>query len=109
MRWAFIGHLLAAIMPLGAAAQPADCPSTQPSGPTLPLALDLAHRPGVPKGVTGQALVGVPLSPPGMACADTKPPPRDVLRGEAGDVLEGPPTPDLLRGPGTSHVRVEPR
>jgi hypothetical protein len=84
----------------GAAAQPADCP-TEPepsSGPTLPFALDLAGRTGVPSGTTGQAYVTVPLTPPGMACHDAHPPPSDILRGEPGD---------LLRGPGTPHVQVE--
>ena len=105
----FVGLLLVGVAPLVAAAQPADCPTASPSGPMLPLALDLAHRPGVRKGVTGEAYVGVPLRPPGMACEDTPAPPRDGLRGEPGDVLGGPPLPDLLRGPGTPHVSVEPR
>jgi hypothetical protein len=30
-----------------------------------------------------------------------------VLGGEPGDVLHGPPSPDLLRGPGIPHVEVE--
>jgi hypothetical protein len=35
------------------------------------------------------------------ACHDDPPkPPQDVLRGEPGDVLGGPPSSDLLRGPG---------
>jgi hypothetical protein len=82
----------------GAAAQPADCPSEPSSGSTLPLALDLAGRRGVPAGTTGQVYVGVPLTPPGIACHDAPPPPSDVLHGEPGD---------LLRGPGTPHVTVE--
>ncbi len=82
----------------GAAAQPADCPTESSSGPTLPLALDLAGRNGVPFGTTGQAYVTIPLTPPGIACHDAHPPPSDVLRGEPGD---------LLRGPGTPHVQVE--
>jgi hypothetical protein len=94
--------LLLAAASCGAAAQPADCPSepqVEPSsGQTLPLALDLAGRKGVPAGTTGQAYVTVPLTPPGMACHDAHPPPSDVLRGEPGD---------LLRGPGTPHVEVE--
>lgn len=109
MRLLLFGLLLVIMAPRGFAAQPADCPSAPPSGPTLPLALDLAHRLGVPKGVTGQALFGVPLGAPGMSCADTPQAPRDVLHGESGDVTGGPPSPDLLHGPGTPHVRVEPR
>ncbi len=90
-----------------AVAQPADCPSAPPTGATLPLQLDLAGRPGVPPGVSGQAFVGVPMTAPGIACDDAAPPPRDILRGEPGDALRGAPSPDLLRGPGTPHVRVE--
>ncbi|MGH7153233.1 MAG: hypothetical protein ACREF3_04830, partial [Acetobacteraceae bacterium] len=75
-------------MLLGAApvhAQPADCPQPPPSGPGLPLSLDLAGRPGVPKGFTGQAYVQVPVGQPdGYACEDQQPPPRDVLRGRPG-------------------------
>ena len=109
MRLPFVALLLVVMVPRGAAAQPADCSTVPPAGPTLPLELDLAHRPGVPKGVTGQVYVGVPLGLPGTACADAPPPPRDVLHGEPGNVLGGPPSPDLLRGPGTPRVRVEPR
>lgn len=73
------------------AAQPADCPAPPPRGPVLPLELELAGRPGVPSGVAGQAFVAVPMMPQGNACHDARPPPRDVLRG--------PPSDDLLRGP----------
>ncbi|HME19807.1 MAG TPA: hypothetical protein VKI44_00315 [Acetobacteraceae bacterium] len=90
--------LLLVVVSRGAAAQPADCPTEPSAGPMLPLALDLAGRTGVPSGTTGQAYVAVPLTPPGIACRDAPPPPRDVLRGEPGD---------LLRGPGTPHVKVE--
>ena len=73
------------------AAQPADCTATMPNGPLLPLQLDLAGRPGVPRDVTGQAFVALPMMPQGNACRDAPPPPRDVLRG--------PPSDDLLKGP----------
>ncbi len=72
-------------------AQPADCPVPPPTGLVLPLWLDLAGRPGVPSGATGQAFVAVPMTPQGNACHDAPPPPRDVLRGA--------PSEDLLRGP----------
>jgi len=92
--------LLLAVIWRGAAAQPADCRTEPSAGPALPLALDLAGRTGVPPGTTGQAYVTVPLTPPGIACRDAPPPPppSEVLRGEPGD---------LLRGPGTPHVKVE--
>ena len=96
--------VLAVLLPwlalCGATAQPADCPTEPTSGPTLPLALDLAGRTGVPKNTTGQALLAVPLTPPGVACRDALTPPVDVLHGEPGDPL---------RGPGTPHVTVEVR
>jgi hypothetical protein len=92
----------------GVTAQPADCPTEPLAGPVLPLSLDLAGRPGVPRGVTGQAYVAVPMGPPGIACGNAPPPPRDILHGEPGNVL-GPPSPDLLRGPGTPRVWVETR
>jgi hypothetical protein len=108
--WLLLVGLLLGAAGHAVAAQPADCPTASPTGQALPLALDLAGRPGVPNGVTGQSFVAVPLSPPGMACADDAArPPHDVLRGEPGDVLGGPPSPDLLRGPGTPHVWVETR
>jgi hypothetical protein len=64
----------------------------------MPLALDLPRLPGAPSGVTGQMLLNVPLTAPGIACREVMRPPSDVLRGEPGE---------LLRGPGTPHVTVE--
>jgi hypothetical protein len=108
MRSLFVSLLLFVILLRGATAQPANC-ATEPSvGSTLPLSLDLAGRPGVPKGFIGQAYVDLPIGQPGVACRDASPPPRDILRGERGDVL-GPSSPDLLRGPGNPHVWVEVR
>ena len=106
-------RLLSAVLVLivaaqgAAAAQPADCQVEPSAGPMLPLSLDLAGRPGVPAGTTGQAYVAVPVGPPGVACRDAAPPPSDILRGEPGDPF-GPPTRDLLRGP-TPRVWVETR
>ena len=93
------------------AAQPADCPPAPSTGPVVPLAIDLAGRSGVPKGVSGQAYINVPVgAPAGTACHDNPlKPPQDVLRGELGDVLGGPPSSDLLRGPGDPHGEVEVR
>jgi hypothetical protein len=95
-------------------AQPADCAPTPVPGPggpasVVPMAIDLAGRPGVSKGVRGQAYVNVPVGvAAGNACSDDPPPPpHDILHGDPGDVLGGPPSPDLLRGPGHPHVEVE--
>jgi hypothetical protein len=74
----------------------------------LPIGIDLAGRPGVPKGVSDQVYLGAPVgAPAGTACHDDPPPPRDILHGEPGDVLGGKPSPDLLRGPGHPHVAVQ--
>jgi hypothetical protein len=108
MRSLLAGLLLIVVASGGISAQPADCPTEPSAGPMMPLSLDLAGRPGVPRGVTGQAYVDIPVGTPGIACQDAPPPPRDVLRGEPGTLL-GPPLPDLLRGPGSPRVRVEVR
>jgi hypothetical protein len=108
MRSLFAGLLLLMLASHGVGAQPADCPGEPAAGPMLPLSLDLHGRPGVPRGVTGQAYVDVPMGTPGIACGGAPPPPRDVLRGEPGNLL-GPPSTDLLRGPGTPRVLVETR
>jgi hypothetical protein len=97
---------LLVLAPLRAAGQPADCPSPPQNGPGLDLSIDLAGRPGVPSGLTGQLEIQVPTDHPGYDCPTT-PPPHDVLGGEPGDVLHGPPSPDLLRGPGVPRVEVE--
>ncbi len=105
------GWLLSALLvmiPPCASGQQTDCPPAQPGGPGLPLSIDLAGRPGVPSGLTGQVYIQVPSDPPATeSCRTERPPPRDVLGGEPGDVLRGPPSADLLRGPGTPHVEVE--
>jgi hypothetical protein len=101
------------IWPVAVVAQPADCPSDPSASPggILPLALDIGGRPGVPRGATGQAYIGVPIAPSGgMACTNPAPPgPADILHGEPGNVLSGPPSPDLLRGPGQAIVEIAPR
>jgi len=92
-----------------AAAQPADCDTDARPGDTIQMALDVAGRRGVPKGITGQVYVAVPVTP-GMACRGSRAP-EDVLHGQPGDALRGPPAIDLLRGtippPRTPHVSVE--
>ncbi len=101
------GCLLLLAVCCEAYAQGADCATAVVGGPTLPLALDLAGRPGVPgRCMTGQAYVAVPMNSPGLACRDERPPPSDILGGEPGDTL-GPQVHDLLRGPGVPHVQVE--
>ena len=72
-----------------ATVQPANC-APDPRAPiAVPMELNLGGRPGVPPGVSGQIYVAVPLTSGGMTCTDQRPPPRDILRGEPGDVLRG--------------------
>jgi hypothetical protein len=100
--------LLVVLLPATGVAQPADCPRPPAEGPGLPLSLDLAGRPGVPAGTSGQAYLQIPVDPTGgYACEDAPPPSRDTLAGEPGDVLRGPRSPNLLRGPGRPRVEVE--
>jgi hypothetical protein len=89
--WLTIALLLLLVRPV--MAQPADCVTALATGSVVPLAIELAGRPGVPKGVRGQAYIDVPMrAPAGAACHDDPPPPpRDVLHGAPGDVLAGAP------------------
>jgi hypothetical protein len=105
--WLLVTLLLLSARPV--AAQPADCAPAPPTGPVIALGIDLARRPGVPKGTSGQVYLSLPVGPlAGNDCHDDPPKPlQDVLRVEPGDVLAGPPSPDLLRGPGHPHVQVE--
>jgi hypothetical protein len=50
--------------------------------------------------------LAVPLAIAGNACRDHPRPPEDAMHGEPGDVLHGPRSADLLRGPGQPHVTV---
>lgn len=52
--------------------------------------LNLNALPGVPPGISGQIYVAVPLGGGSMTCTDRRKPPRDILRGEPGDLLRGP-------------------
>jgi len=100
--------VLLVLAPLRAGAEQPDCTPAPHDGPPLDLSIDLAGRPGVPSGLTGQVEIQVPTDQPAAeSCRTEQPPPRDVLGGEPGDVLHGPPSPDLLRGPGSPHVEVE--
>jgi hypothetical protein len=108
MRLLLAGLLLLLVASDKSAAHEPDCVTEQSAGPSLPLSLDLAGRPGVPAGTTGQAYIAIPMYPPGIACRDARPPPADILHGEPGDTL-GPPVGNLLRGSGTPYVTVETR
>ncbi|MGE0226711.1 MAG: hypothetical protein AB7F35_27710 [Acetobacteraceae bacterium] len=92
-----------------AAAQPADCPIEAAPQGVLPLAIDLGGRPGVPRGLTGQAYVDLPVgNQSALECTQPAPPgPRDILHGPPGDVLHGPPPANLLRGDGQPVVRMQ--
>ncbi len=90
---------LSLLLLTAAASAPGDCLPGGDGGPTLPLPLDLAGRPSLSPGLSGQPMAVLPhpqgtngcLSPlPSTAQAPT-------LRGESSDMLHGLPAPDLLR------------
>jgi hypothetical protein len=95
--WGLLAFMVLGLAASGAMAQPADCPARPAPGPSLPLAIELAGRPGVPAGVTGKAFVEVPTHPPQTQHGETEcgeqPAPTDVLGGAPGDLLRGPPSP----------------
>ncbi|HVC63018.1 MAG TPA: hypothetical protein VND19_21975 [Acetobacteraceae bacterium] len=88
--WGLLVFVTLGVAASGAMAQPADCPARPAPGPSLPLAIDLAGRPGVPSGVTGQAFIAVPMQAPQTGCGEQRAP-SDVLGGEPGDLLRGTP------------------
>jgi hypothetical protein len=65
------------------AAAPADCPTEQSSGASLPMAIDLGRR---YPGPGGQVFMDLPMTSRD-ACTDAPRPGSDVLRGEPGDLL----------------------
>jgi hypothetical protein len=96
-------------------AQPADCAAPASSGPSLPLAVDIGGRPGIPPGLGGEAYLAIPLASSGYSCPPPALPrdilhgePGEVLGGEPGEVLGGQPSADLLHGPGRPRVRITP-
>jgi hypothetical protein len=90
---AFVALVLVAS---GAMAQPADCAARPAPGPAAHVSIDLAGRPGVPKGVNGKALVEAPMQAPQTDCGEPSAP-SDVLGGEPGDLLRGTPRPAQAR------------
>jgi hypothetical protein len=99
--------MLFVLTSLWLAAAPADCPTQQSSGASLPAAIDLSpgaynapsprrsfgNYPGTSagpstgtSGPSGQVYLDLPMAGK-EDCADISPPPRDVLRGEPGDLL----------------------
>jgi hypothetical protein len=96
--WGLRAFILLGLAASGAMAQPTDCPTQPAPGPSLPLAIDLAGRPGVPAGVTGKVFVEVPTRPPpemerGETECGEQSAPTDVLGGAPGDLLRGTPRP----------------
>ena len=81
------------------AAPPGDCLSGAAGGPTLPTARDLAGRPGVTAGLSGQTFATLPSANSGAGCRGTLPSATQTttLRSESGDVLHGLPALEILR------------
>ena len=81
--------MLFVLASLWLAAAPADCPTQESSGASLPAAIDLSPGKSGGSGKSGpgrQIYLDVPMTGK-EDCADVPPPPRDVLRGEPGDLL----------------------
>jgi hypothetical protein len=79
--------MIAVLASVWLAAAAADCPTVSESGASMSFSIDLAGRPGVPAGVGGETYLDLPIAPR-IACPDTEAkPPRDILRGEPGDLL----------------------
>jgi hypothetical protein len=94
-----VGPVLGLVLGVAASdamGQPADCQTRPAAGPSLPLAIDLAGRPGVPAGVTGKIFVAVPMQAPQTECSEPSAP-SDVLRGAPGDLLLGTASPARTR------------
>lgn len=81
------------------AAPPGDCSSAAVGGPMLPTALDLAGRPSVTAGLSGQTFATLPSADSAAGCRAALPSASQAtaLRSESGDVLHGLPAPEILR------------
>jgi hypothetical protein len=82
------------------AAPPGDCSSGAAGGQTLlPAAQDLAGRPSVAAGLSGQTFAALPSADSTAGCRGTLPSATQstTLRSESGDVLHGLPAPEILR------------
>ena len=93
---------IAAALPLlflaAGAAPPGDCLSGSAGGPMLPTSLDLAGRPSVGAGLSGQTFAALPGTDAGTGCrAVSSATQATSLRSESGDVLHGLPAPEILR------------
>jgi hypothetical protein len=82
-----------------AAAPPGDCSPRMGAEQVLPTPLDLAGRPNLPTGLTGETLAAPPSLDAPAGCGVSMPSTAQVtpLRSETGDVLHGLPQPDILR------------
>jgi hypothetical protein len=82
-----------------AAAPPGDCLPAPDGARMLPAPLDLAGRPSVSAGLTGQMFATLPGAESGNGCRSALPSGAQAttLRSESDDILHGLPSPDILR------------
>lgn len=82
-----------------AAAPPDDCTPGVANGAALPSTLDLAGRPGVTAGLSGQNFATLPNTQGVNGCRSglSSASQSTTLRSETGDVLHGLPAPELLQ------------
>lgn len=91
--------VLSLLLLAAAAAPPAGCLPDAANGQVMPIPLDLAGRPNIPSGLTGQTFAVLPDTLGNNGChsplpSDAQP---STLRNDSGDVLHGLPMPDSLR------------
>jgi hypothetical protein len=79
--------MIAVLAGIWLAAVAADCPAVPANGASMQFSVDVAGQPGVPKGVSGQAYLDLPIAPKVACPADEAKSAPDTLRGEPGDLL----------------------
>ena len=69
-------------------AQPADWPARSAESPSKRLAIGMMGQPGVLSGVSGRAIIEVPMAAPQTECGESSVP-SDGLGSAPGDPLRG--------------------
>jgi hypothetical protein len=98
MGWKTLATLLLLLL-AAAAAPPGDCSRVTDGGQKLPASLDLAGRPSIAAGLTGQMFATLTGAEDGHGCrgALSSSVQSTTLSSESGDILHGLPAPDILR------------
>jgi hypothetical protein len=98
-----MGWRAVAVLPLiflaAAAPPPGDCSPRVGTEQTLPTPLDLAGRPNLSGGLTGETFAALPTLDTPTKCGGSlaSAAQATTLRSESGDVLHGLPDPDIMQ------------